>query len=259
MMHPRRRRAFSLFEALLALALIASLSGVVFTFLFNLGRQRTALDAEASSLQGAEALFDAVETDLNAAIAGDAAAGAGVVGDETSLRLLTRQVAPPMPGAGVPLAADLQGVSYTFDQQTGEIEARRWSEIDRSTEASSIIATNVERVRLRYFDGRSWSASFSSLSDGGLPVAIELAIWFGGSSGAVGGLDAASAGRAPRQDPDAIGAFDPDDPTAGLWGDPMAEGFEEQLPEETGEPLPPPDRVRTIVIPDGPVSAWRGA
>ena len=58
MTRARRRRGFSLFEALLALALIASLSGVVFTFLFNLGRQRTALDSEAASLQGAEALFD---------------------------------------------------------------------------------------------------------------------------------------------------------------------------------------------------------
>lgn len=259
MTHARRRAGFSLFEALLALVLIASLSGVVFTFLFNLGRQRTALDSEAASLQGAEALFDAVETDLNAAIAGDAAAGAGVDGDETSLRLLTRQVAPPMPGAGVPLAADLQGVSYSFDERTGEIEARRWSEIDPSSEASSIIATNVERVRLRYFDGRSWSASFSSLGGGGLPVAIELAVWFGGSSGAVGGLDAAGARRAPPPDPDAIGGFDPDDPTAELFGDPMAEGFEDELPEETGEPLPPPDRVRTIVIPDGPIAAWRGA
>lgn len=259
MTRARRRRGFSLFEALLALALIASLSGVVFTFLFNLGRQRTALDSEAASLQGAEALFDAVETDLNAAIAGDAAAGAGIVGDETSLRLLTRQVAPPMPGVGVPLSADLQGVSYSFDEQTGEIEARRWSEIDPSSEASSIIATNVERVRLRYFDGRSWSASFRSLSDGGLPVAIELAVWFGGSSGAVGGLDAAGAGRASPQAPGFADAFDPDDPTAGLFGDPMAGGFEDELPEATGEPLPPPDRVRTIVIPDGPIAAWRGA
>ena len=38
------------------------------------------------------------------------------------------------------------------------------------------IAEDVSRVRFRYYDGSSWSSSFSS-DQRGLPVAVEVAIW----------------------------------------------------------------------------------
>jgi len=253
------RRGFSLLEAMIAVVLVASLSGAVFTFLFNLGRQREGVHGATDALRGATAFIEGLEADALGVVAGSGTQ-AGIVGDETSLRLLTRGIAAPVAGgAGGGVGGDLQGVEYRFSEGQGTLTARRWDATGAGSggasgggEQAATLAVGVSRVRLRYFDGSAWSASFDSGRDEGLPVAIEVAIWFGGASGtgaAGAGSETADAGGGIDEDSDGAG-FDVLPPLSDeLEAD--AEGG------DAGEILPAPDRVRIIVIPDGPVSAWR--
>ena len=216
------RRGFSLLEAMIAVVLVASLSGAVFTFLFNLGRQREGVHGATDALRGATAFIEGLEADALGVVAGSGTQ-AGIVGDETSLRLLTRGIAAPVAGgAGGGVGGDLQGVEYRFSEGQGTLTARRWDATGAGSggasgggEQAATLAVGVSRVRLRYFDG-------SETADSG------------------GGID---------EDSDGAG-FDVLPPLSDeLEAD--AEGG------DAGEILPAPDRVRIIVIPDGPVSAWR--
>lgn len=242
---------------MLAVLLVASLSGAVFAFLFNLGRQRDGIEGASGALRGASAFLEGLEGDALGVIAGGAGIGAGVAGDETSLRLLTRGVALPAPGRGTGgLDRDLQAVEYRFSASDGVLTARRWDPAGPGAsglsgeDAPSVLATGVARLRLRYFDGTRWLGSFDSMRHGGLPVAIEVAVWFGvaGEAGATG----ASVGTEldPRGEEAFIGF--PDDLPEEDEFDPgfEAEGFGAEL-------LPPPDRVRIVMVPDGPVASWR--
>lgn len=252
---------------MLAVVLIASLSGAVFSFLFNLGSQREGVERSTGALRGATALLESLEGDALGVIAGDAGSGAGVVGDETTLRLLTRGVTPPMLAAGgaprdSSILGDLQGVEYRFSEAEGLLTARRWDASGAGDDApssgqSSVVATGVSRLRLRYFDGSAWRSRFDSSSDGGLPVAIEVAVWFGSVTAASSADSAAGVPGQGASDPDAAGAdgFADSPPIdaqqrSGLLAD-DAPG------DPGGQVLPVPDRVRVIVIPDGPTSAWR--
>jgi hypothetical protein len=99
-------------------------------------------------------------------------------------------------------------------------------------------------LRLRYYDGERWSASFDSGAAGALPVAVEVAVWFGPPG--------------PREEADEAGG-----------GTEAAESPEKKRTEKrenegTGQERAgadriarAPDRVRLIVAPDGPVSSWK--
>ncbi len=111
---------------MLAVGLVAAISGGVFTFLFNLGVGRGGVERGAEGLRGAAALLDGLDGDVAGAIAVDSDGAGGVIGDETSLKLLTRGVAPPVVGSGMEgVASDLQGVEYRFDEAARELTARR--------------------------------------------------------------------------------------------------------------------------------------
>lgn len=248
----RAGRGFTLLEAVLGLALVVGLSGAVFTFLFNLGRSRDGLGRATEALRGVGALFEGLEADIVGVVAGGDGRP-GVSGDERSIRLLTRGVIAPVLGEGRGrIMGDLQGVEYRFVPERGVIEARRWDATapDGGGEVSAVLASGVGRVRMRYFDGSTWSASFDSSRHGGLPVAIEIAVWFGVS----GSAGTAAGGAGPGAD-------------AGDWSEGAWSSEEEAWPEdeweqeeefpEPGARLPTPDRVRMILIPDGPIAAWR--
>lgn len=114
-----------------------------------------------------------------------------------------------------------------------------------------VIGSDIFRVEFRYHDGRGWRDGFTSGSRGGLPVAVEVSIWFDPWPGAedeladelAGELADELAGDAPF-DPAGdnaaadFAAGDPDDPL-----DVFADGaaFDDR---------PPPDRRRIIAIPD---------
>jgi prepilin-type N-terminal cleavage/methylation domain-containing protein len=89
--------------------------------------------------------------------------------------------------------------------------------LGRTEESFEVLASSVGRVRFRYFDGAQWQENFNSATAGTLPVAVEAALWFDGE-------DPSSSGEA-----------------------------------ETSESVPPraPDRVRVMVVPDGPAASWK--
>jgi type II secretory pathway component PulJ len=218
----RSRRCFTLLEVLLALGLIATLSGGIFAFLWNVMERRDALLSSVADAQSAGSLLELLEADIACVVAGDAAAGAGIRGDAHTLRLLSRRVwAPGAYEERTASMGDLQGTEYSYQPGSGMLSVQRWPAAGAGPGGGAdVICERLEAFRLRYFDGHAWMESFDSLQQGGLPVALEVAVWFGQA----GGL-------------------------------PAAEGDDEPAPI----PQRAPDRFRIICIPDGPTMWWKEA
>lgn len=205
-----RHRAFTLVEVLIALALILFLSGALLSYLYSLLDRRDRLVQAAAQQSAAASIFEQLEHDLATTFATDASGSAGVKGDGTSITVRCRGTNLLSRGADL---TDLQGCEVRQNGTT--LSARRLAQSAGNFET---IAENVERLQVRYFDGREWLDSFDSAATGQLPVAIEAAIWFGDkSSGSTAADPAAPTDEAPRA----------------------------------------PDRTRTMVVPDGPVADWK--
>jgi hypothetical protein len=237
-------------EVLVAIALIGMLTGSVFSFLWTLMGRRDLLHRRSVETQSMGAFLERLEADVLAGLAGDSAAGPGVAGTETSLKVLTRGVWLPAGRADRMAAArDLQASEYVFDRGSGVLRGRRWAVEDGgSSPALETISEHVQAMRLRYFDGKEWRGSFDSLSAGGLPVAIEVAVWMGEPTAGPSEPAAVTKGEEVRADrADAGGG---------------ARALDRSGPVLTGAPAEPrrePDRLRVIIVPDGPVSSWKEA
>ncbi len=270
-----RRRGFTLLEVLIATGLILALFGSMFTFLFDLLSVRErALDHAAKQL-AATTLIERVEADLMSCLVGDDARGAGIEGNSTRLKILTRAVAGSLARRGVndpAVFGDLQSAQYRFDDPSGHIEiargpaggqararpaAREAARGAASTDARNAREPNGDRmetggtftsvggpvflVRFRYHDGSGWRDSFDSLAADRLPVAVEVAVWFDPWPGIRPPPDPGDSLRPQRLTFDADDAFDE-----------RAFARESDL-ELFDEPMP--DRIRVIAVLDplGPV------
>ncbi|MBX3363713.1 MAG: hypothetical protein KF866_03010 [Phycisphaeraceae bacterium] len=221
------RRGFSLFEIVVAIAVLFALSATVFGFFFELFRQRELVERGATRELAAAMLIERMETDLSAAIAG--AGEAGIAGDNHRLRVLARGVTPALTPAMVALG-DLQGVEFRFDPDSGRLEIRRWDVLASAVEGEfEDLGVEFDRVRFRYFSGRQWQASFDSMQAATLPAAIEVAVWFRSQDGS----------RASGNDEESAGVM-------------REEGENVRTSPAV---FREPDRVRVIVIPDGPPRA----
>ncbi len=243
---PRRWRGFTLMETLVALALLLVLVGMVFAFGMNLTASRDRLNKHIRQSQAVRVFLDRLEQDLHTSLAADAGQGAGIVGNESSLALLSRSVGSMGQTQGISQAThDLQRSEYRWDNASRTLEAGRGAA--GASPSWNTITGDLGYVQWRYHNGSSWVTRFDSGSTKRLPVAVEVAIWF----------------VPPPQDPNAsppderlIGEAS-DDPLAAMFGSP-----EPANPDSTDEPLelaeeahrdwPPPDRVRLIIIPDAP-------
>lgn len=234
-----RTRGFTLLEVLLALGLIAMLAGGVMGFMLTLLHRRDGMSKHLIDAQSGAALLDRIESDILCGMAGDGGAGAGISGTTTSLRVLTRGVALPIePGMlGASKAGDRQGSEYVFDAASGVLRARRWMSGEETPAGEfEVVSDHLEAVRLSYFDGETWLGSFDSAAADNLPVAVEVALWFGTPQ--------------PPEDGPAASA-EPSDTTDTAGASVAAK-----------PPAPPrrePDRLRVIVVPDGPVTSWKEA
>mgnify|MGYP002783738535 CR=1 FL=1 len=229
-----RRRAFTLLEVLVALGLMAMLAGSLWAFMDNLGRTRRVSMAEAREQRSLTLLMDRLEDDLTGAIAGDSSMGAGILGTSTSLSLISRGVGIPLSAEGgvestKAMLSDLRTTRYRFDRGSGTIRASRAHGAGGGGGGEEPAAEGVALVRFRYFDGREWRTEFDSLKAGTLPVAMEVSIW------------------QTRGGP--------------VWGEdqvmPESEGGVSEALEDA-EPARPADRVRLLVVPDGPGAGWKG-
>jgi prepilin-type N-terminal cleavage/methylation domain-containing protein len=228
------RRAFTLLEVLVSIALISGLIVTLLTFHFDLLRTRRRLADESARQLAASTLIERLERDLTTGLAGDRAGGAGVAGDETTIAVLTRAVPAFEAWRGPDAAeafADLERAEYRFRAGAGVLEARRAVIAANGAAPGAFheIGASIHRVRFRYHDGSAWRSSFDTLGAGALPAAVEVAVWF------EPGPD-----ETPRVEDEAAGLPAPEDEFASP---------DELLPLDDA-PLPPPDRIRVVVIPD---------
>ena len=236
----RSRPGFTLIEVLLAIGLLLALVGSMFAFLRGLvtARER-ALEFAATQL-GASVLIDRLESDLMYALVGDSRSGAGVAGDESGIRVLSRAVNAQLADRGLADArvlGDLQRSEYRFRASEQLVEARRFN-VDLSGGRGERFwpVAHIAKIRFRYHDGTIWRDSFDSLAAGRLPQAIEVGIWFDPWPGE-------EAEDEPEEPEFERLTFDMND-------DVFDENEFADMTMFDLLPPPPPDRVRIIVIPD---------
>lgn len=245
----RVRSGFTLIEMLVAIGLTLVLMGAVLTFWSNLTLSRNRLSDNLELQRGVRIFYSNLENDLVCSLVGYGEYGAGIAGNQHGIRLLTRGIDLQGSAGGFSgkVISDLQQVEYRFNTGTGLLDARR-SVVggDSSSSSSSnsgewfTLAENVGEVRFRYHDGSGWSDDFDSWKKGRLPAAIEVAVW-------LKRLDVA--------DENEIGA----DTGAGEgeWGeaaDVVGDIYDPFMDDNGTDDITrfPPDRVRVIVVPDGP-------
>lgn len=246
------RRGFTLLEVVASIGLLLMLSGFMLGFVWNVWLHRDRAQAWARWSGEASALIERIERDLMGAVAGDAVVGAGIAGDKHRLRIISR-------GVGVEgliergAMPDMRAMEITYDERSGEVRIRSWTPTldGQGGGESETVLSGVEVCRFRFFEGGAWRSSYDSLAAGRLPAAIEVALWRG----------------PPRPSEDAMSregsAGDADD----MMG-PGADAWDAFGPDETwaDDPLMfvepwrvrAPDRVRVIVVPDGPEAGWGG-
>ena len=234
------RRGFTLIEVLIAIALMLMLGGAMFGFLQDLLTTRGRTLERSGRQRAASTLIERLENDVAACLVGDARSGAGVRGDGSSLRLLTRGVMPQVAARGIndPAAlGDLQVVEYRFDAAQQRLEARKAPATESA--AFAPLGGSIAHVRFRYLDGRRWRDDYDSLGLNRLPSAIEVAVWFNPwPSDEVSSAAAAADERSPL-----------DEEAAGLPAFDREPDVDVNAAIDAPNP-PPPDRMRVIVIPD---------
>lgn len=227
-----RRRGFSLLEVLVAIGLLALLSSLVYSFMWELFDRKARALTMGERTQISTILFDRLERDLMTVLA-SAGDQAGLRGDDQGLTIFHRGV---LIAPGVSPGSDLQRTAIRFDGARGVLAIRR---DDDSGEGGASggedgLAGVVRAVRFRYHDGSAWTDSFDS--GRGLPAAVEVSIWFGQAEPGTG-------------EPDPI-----NDDFADFQANPFSEpgpGFQPGSGAPASTPPSPADRVRVIAIPDG--------
>lgn len=180
----RLHRGFTLLEVLVALSLLMLLSWGMFSVVSDLGERRDRLARMAARQSEGAALFELLESDLWCSVASAGGEESGVVGSAGELRVAFRGVLVA-DGAGGP-RSDLVRSRYRFDAAGGRVL------LSRDDGPEEVLAAGIAKFELRYYDGRAWSSEYDSGARGGLPVSVEIAVWYGD-----GGAGAALEGRQP--------------------------------------------------------------
>ncbi|MFI4898231.1 MAG: prepilin-type N-terminal cleavage/methylation domain-containing protein [Phycisphaerales bacterium JB059] len=221
-----RSRAFTLLEVLLALALLAGVTGGALGLLGNLSLRQTQIRRHHDRAIDAGLVIDRLEGALATSFAADVSGEPGVRGDDHSIEVRSRGVV----GHAGAFMGDRRRFALHWDAGAGELEIN--FDADGVEGSGEILPSPVERLRLRYFRGARWRSSYDSAQAGELPGAVEIAIWF-----------------ARPEEPEFVEAGEPDDIEA-LLDAAEAEGMGD-------EPLTrAPDRLRVMVIPDAPSVSW---
>lgn len=253
-----RARGFTLMETLVALGLLLVLVGAVFAFGMNLTASRDRLNHHMRRSQAVRVFLDRLEQDLHTAIASDAGQGAGIVGDEKSIRLLSRSVGAMGQTQGIASAmGDLLRSEYRWDNGGKTLQASRGA--PGAGAAWNTIADDLGYVQWRYHDGKGWVTIFNSGATKRLPVAVEVAIWYVSPESEE---ERAAAEAQAEQEPAPDGLANPDSTDEfgsvfGAFAPPDAaesdsDSSELDASDEAHRDWPKPDRVRLIIIPDAP-------
>jgi len=167
-------RAFTLVEVLIALALIAGLSLAVMSFARDIRVQQRSMIRLSSQLEQTTDVIELLERSIATCTADGGDAGAGIQGTAQSLRILSRAVQLRPRGC----MSDLLATDLRFDAGGKRILARQWAPGYETDGESEDVATSIEHVQFRYHHDGQWRESFDAFAAGGLPRAIEVAIWY---------------------------------------------------------------------------------
>ena len=209
--HSISRRAFSLFEVLIALGLVTVLTVGVFAFTENLGRARARIDRISESDATLAAIGDRLGGALLVCHGGTG--GEGFKGNAESIDVLTHG----------PVTTDRDGFErFRLAWANGSL---------RVNNTAIAGGERFERVQFRYLRDRTWYDTHDGV-EFGLPLAVEMAVWF--------------AGDEPDTAEPASSEIAPTDPT-----DPLdLEAALAASPDEM-ETTRPADRVRVFPVPGG--------
>ena len=199
-------RGFSLLEALVGVAIATAFLGAIAIFTTNLGDSRARLARSSREIEAAEAVFTALESACACAVVSGDSQGAGIVGNETSVRIVRSAIG--LGDDGQQIFSELGATVVSFDPGSRRISVRRSGSLD-------MVAAPVRDVRVRYLAVDGWQDAFDTSEGVGFPVGIEFAIWFDrGGDGEVAGDPPPDRTRffrvmgAPRVDPLAIRKLD---------------------------------------------------
>src|SRR4030095_16488920 len=118
-------RGFTLIEVLIAIALLLALMGTMYGFLYDMLTSRSRALEFARQDQAASVLIKTLDADLMSCVAGDRVSGAGISGDETRVRVLSRGVASSLAQRGdddADVFGDLQFTDLRFDPASKSVQ-----------------------------------------------------------------------------------------------------------------------------------------
>jgi prepilin-type N-terminal cleavage/methylation domain-containing protein len=227
----RGRRGFTLVEVLAAVALLVLLAAAVMSFLSVLrDRQKTVGDAYERQ-RGLSLVMERLDAEVTTCFADDGEGRAGVQGNASGLKLGSRGVGIGSLGAS---AMQISSTQMSSIELTGdELRVTREEEVGGPPQILRV--PGIGKVRFRYHNGREWTSQFDSRSARGLPLAIEVSVWFAESVAT--------------------------DKIAGeaIAGDGFASDGEDAQFDSSETADIPPDRVRVFVVPDGIVTGKSGS
>ena len=210
------RRAITLLEVLIALGLGITLLSSVAGFTWTLRSARREIMATASARRTLSLVFDRLEQDLLTAVASTSDGRAGIAGEGRAITVMARGVTPRWSGDQRDLVGDLHLLELSFDPEDGAITMVREPFPARAgvaDEGAAPLPGRVRELAFRYFDGRRWHSSWDSLEEGGLPVAVEIAAWFGQPLGSESGVNPPRVFDGPAARSPVASSF-PDDSTS---------------------------------------------
>ncbi|GAB4548231.1 MAG: hypothetical protein Tsb0013_08650 [Phycisphaerales bacterium] len=169
------RGAFTAVETLVAIALLLVLSAALTSFLYDVQDTRERLSILGDERLAGSLVIEAIEEAARFAVA-SGPGGAGVSGDRTTLRITSQRVDLDAAAPSAGMLAGRRTRTIAWDEEAGVLALDGEPLTDR-----------VRRLVIRYHDDTAWRDRFDSRTAQGLPVAIEIAMWFGepGTPGAV--------------------------------------------------------------------------
>lgn len=159
-----RARSFTLFEMMLAIALLVALVFVLMPASERIMTRSVEREEQSARLAQLSILTDVIDRSMLTALAVDDRGRIGIAPRATSLRLTS---------CGVDLldegrVSDIQ--SLEIGHANGEIRIRQ------ATGAWESLVPNVSRMEIRLHDGRSWREPTGDPNE--LPRAIAVSVWF---------------------------------------------------------------------------------